>query len=101
MKIYLDNVEPKSISKKFKKIDGYYRNSIKIMELASNSGIYHIENNKFYKLKPVDKVIKKIKENVIVDESYYEKEQVCSQIPTEYLSSLITTLVFSFMKNRV
>jgi len=96
MKIYLDNVEPRHISKKFKDLHVYYRDSKKIMELVSNNGIFHVENNKFYKLKPVDKPIKKIQENVIVDESYFEREQVYSQIPTEYLSSLMTVFIYSF-----
>ena len=96
MKIYLDNVEPRHISKKFKDLHVYYRDSKTIMELVSNNGIYHIENNKFYKLKPVDKAIKKIQENVIADESYFEREQVYSQIPTEYLSSLVTVFIYSF-----
>ena len=96
MRIFLDNIEPKMLSKKFKVLQLYYRRSKTIMELVSNSGVYHIENNKFYKLKPVDKSIKKLEENIIVDESYYEKEQILSHIPTEHLSSLLTTFVFSF-----
>ena len=47
-------------------------------------------------MKPVDKPIKKIQENVIADESYFEREQVYSQIPTEYLSSLVTVFIYSF-----
>ncbi len=101
MKIYLDNFDPKYISKKFKVIECYYRNSQTFMELVSNTGIYHVENNKFYKLKPVDRQLKTIKDNIIVDESYFEKELVVSQIPTEYLTSMTTTFIYSFNEKSI
>jgi hypothetical protein len=96
MKIYLDNLDPRTISKKFKNLHLYFRKFKMIMELVSGSGIYHIENNRFFRLKPVDCPIKKIQENVIIDESYFIKTEVYSQIPTDYLSSLVTTFIYSF-----
>ena len=71
------------------------------MELLSNTGIYHIEDNKFYKLKPVDRQVKKIKDNIIVDESYFQRELVVSQIPTEYLTSMTTTFIYSFSEKSI
>ena len=73
MRIFLDNIEPKMLSKKFKVLQLYYRRSKTIMELVSNSGVYHIENNKFYKLKPVDKSIKKLEENINFELEELEK----------------------------
>lgn len=71
------------------------------MELLSNTGIYHVEDNKFYKLKPVDREVKKIKDNIIVDESYFQKELVVSQIPTEYLTSMTTKFIYSFSEKSI
>lgn len=85
-KIYIEGYEPQSLTKQiFNKLDEYYKFSKNYVQLYSSSGIFNIDNNKIYKQIATDKPIKyyKFDENVnlIVDGSFFEEENVLSQIP--------------------
>jgi len=70
-------------------------------------GFFLIENGSFFQLKQIDKPIKyykdfiKIKDDsksstfsLILDESYYEKTPVISQLPVDYLNNPVTIFEF-------
>jgi hypothetical protein len=87
-KIYIKEIEPISLKKHFSKLDEYFRQKEIFVELISSEGMFVIENNQLYKLKPVDKeVLNQSFEGytLLFDTSYFEKEHVLSQIPYEHV----------------
>uniref|UniRef100_A0A6C0D7G1 Uncharacterized protein n=1 Tax=viral metagenome TaxID=1070528 RepID=A0A6C0D7G1_9ZZZZ len=88
-KIYLNDYKPSVLTKKFIKLDEYFRRTEKYTEILSPDGIFNIENEKMYKLKPIDKeIITHSFENfeLLLDDSYFEREIVLSQIPYDNIS---------------
>ena len=100
VKIYIDKYYPKAILSKINELDDYFKCTTNYTRLLSSSGIFQIENNKLYKLKPIDKPIVTIKKycetckggehlqdiELLVDASLQEKETIYSQIPYEHIT---------------
>jgi hypothetical protein len=88
-KIFIKDYDPLLFKKKFAKLDEYFRNKETTVEIVSPDGLFLIDNNKLWKLKPIDK-------NVVVhnfegyellfDSSYFEKELILSQIPYDHVN---------------
>ena len=99
MRIYLENIKPENITtKKLRTIDMYFRKKQDYTEILSDTGIYHIENDKMFRLAPKDGVLQKIVTggvSLLVDESYFEKIPVLSQIPFEHSTVSLTRMIFS------
>ena len=88
-KIYIKNYDPINIKKKFNKLDIYFRRKETIVELFSPEGLFIIENQQLYKLKPVDTEIhcKTLDDfELLFDSSYFNKELVLSQIPYDHIN---------------
>jgi hypothetical protein len=76
------------IKKKFVKLDEYFRNKEIAVELVSPDGLFILDNNKLYKLKPVDIEIDVHNfegRELLFDASYFEKEFILSQIPYDHV----------------
>ena len=109
VKIYIDKYYPKAILSKINELDDYFKCTTNYTRLLSSSGIFQIENNKLYKLKPIDKPIVTIKKycetckggehlqdiELLVDASLQEKETIYSQIPYEHITSNIVSFHYS------
>jgi hypothetical protein len=107
-KIYIQNFSIEQINQVLNRIDIYFKTQCDHIELYSKEeGIFLIENGYFFQLKQMDKPIKYYKEfieiknalnnasfSLILDESYYEKTPVVSQIPVDYVSVPVTTFEF-------
>jgi len=99
-RIYIQNFSIEQISKILNRIDIYFKTQRDHTELYSKEeGIFLIENGSFFQLKQIDKPIKYYKDfiagfSLILDESYYEKTSVVSQIPVDYVSVPVTTFEF-------
>lgn len=88
-KIYIKDFDTASLRKKLSKLDEYYRNQETTVELVSPEGLFTIENNKLYKMKPVDKeIVEREFEGftLLFDNSYFDKEQIFSQIPYDHIN---------------
>ena len=107
-KIYIQDFSIEQIKQVLNRIDIYFKSQSDSINLYSKEeGIFLIENGSFFQLKQMDKPIKyyknfiEIKNNskhasfsLILDESYYEKTPVVSQIPVDYVSVPVTTFEF-------
>uniref|UniRef100_A0A6C0JXT4 Uncharacterized protein n=1 Tax=viral metagenome TaxID=1070528 RepID=A0A6C0JXT4_9ZZZZ len=88
-KIYIKDFDTASLRKKLGKLDQYFRNQEITVELVSPDGLFTIENNKLYKLKPVDKeIIEREFEGftLLFDNSYFEKEFIFSHVPYDHIN---------------
>lgn len=88
-KIYIKDFDVASLRKKLPKLDEYFRNQEITVELVSPEGLFTIENNKLYKLKPVDKEIVECEFEgftLLFDNSYFEKEFIFSNIPYDHIN---------------
>jgi hypothetical protein len=88
-KIYIKDFDTASLRKNLVKLDEYFRNQEIIVELVSPDGLFTIENNKLYKLKPVDKeIIEREFEGftLLFDNSYFEKEFIFSHVPYDHIN---------------
>jgi len=97
-KIFVRDYKPILLKKKIKKLDEYFRKMEKYTEIVSPDGLFSIENERLYKLKPVDKEIFKYSFEtfeLLIDDSYFEKELVLSQIPYDNISSKIHRFYYS------
>jgi hypothetical protein len=84
MKIYIEGILPK-----FDKIRQFYKKTETTKMIYSTEGIFSVETNNIFKMIPVDKPIKKITNykkgvTILIDESYFEKQLVYSQIPFDH-----------------
>jgi hypothetical protein len=88
MKIYIDNIHPEKItSNKLIALEEYNFEKKEVLEIYSEKGMYLVENQKVFKLFPINEKIHKIIENEIIyllDETTIEKQQY-SQIPMEHV----------------
>ena len=87
-KIFIKDYDPLLIKKKFVKLDEYFRNKEIAVEFVSPDGLFMIDNNKLYKLIPVDKeiVVHSFEgTELLFDASYFEKEFMLSQIPYDHV----------------
>jgi len=88
-KIYIKEFDTESLRKKLSKLDDYFRNQETTVELVSPEGLFTIENNKLYKLKPVDKeIIEHEFEGftLLFDNSYFEKDFIFSHVPYDHIN---------------
>ena len=88
-KIYIKDFDIASLRKKLSKFDEYFRKQEITVELVSPEGLFTIENNKLYKLKPVDKeIVEREFEGftLLFDSSYFEKEFIFSHVPYEHIN---------------
>ena len=99
MRIYLENIKPENITtKKLRTLDMYFRKKQDYTEILSDTGMYHVENDKMFRLAPKDGVLQKIVTggvSLLVDESYFEKIPILSQIPFEHSTVSLTRMIFS------
>jgi hypothetical protein len=99
MRIYLENIKPENITiKKLRTIDMYFRKKQDYMEILSESGIYHIENDKVFRLTPKDGALQKTVNgglSLLMDGSSFEKIPILSQIPFEHSTISLTRMLFS------
>ena len=84
MKYYIEGILPR-----FDKIQQFYKKTETTKMIYSNEGIFSVETNNIFKMIPVDKPIKKITNykkgvTILIDESYFEKQLVYSQIPFDH-----------------
>ena len=84
MKIYIEGILPK-----FDKIQQFYKKTETTKMIYYTEGIFSVETNNIFKMIPVDKPIKKITNykkgvTILIDESYFEKQLVYSQIPFDH-----------------
>lgn len=107
-KIYIQNFSIEQFKQVLNRIDIYFKSQRDNVHLYSKEeGIFLIENGSFFQLKQMDKPIKYYKDfieiknalnnasfSLILDESYYEKTPVVSQIPIDYVSVPVTTFEF-------
>jgi hypothetical protein len=98
-KIYVDSFKLSSGS--MKKLNEYLvKEEIKLI-LYSDEGVFSIENEKVFKLKPVDSpILREEFEGLILlfDDSHFEKESIFSQLPSEPLSQGFTRKYYSLNK---
>jgi hypothetical protein len=85
MKIYIEGILPK-----FDKIQQFYKKTETTKMIYSTEGIFSVETNNIFKMIPVDKPIKKITNykkgvTILIDESYFEKQLLYSQIPFDHI----------------
>jgi len=88
-KIYIKDFDTASLRKKLSKLDEYFRNQEITVELVSPEGLFTIENNKLFKLKPVDKEIVEHEFEgftLLFDNSYFEKEFIFSHVPYDHIN---------------
>jgi len=88
-KIYIKDFDVASLRKKLLKLDEYFRNQEITVELVSPEGLFTIESNKLYKLKPVDKEIVECEFEgftLLFDNSYFEKEFIFSHVPYDHIN---------------
>ena len=84
MKFYIEGILPR-----FDKIQQFYKKTETTKMIYSNEGIFSVELNNIFKMIPVDKPIKKITNykkgvTILIDESYFEKQLLYSQIPFDH-----------------
>ena len=97
-KVYIKNFNPVCLKEKIELLNKYKINEKNFIEVISPDGIFQIENNRIYKLKPVDLEVKNetFENNTLLfDKSYYEKEEVFSQIPYNNIERNITSLHYA------
>jgi hypothetical protein len=99
MRIYLESIKPENITiKKLRSLDMYFRKKQDYTEFLSETGIYHIENDKFFRIVPKDGPLQKIVNSglsLLIDESSFLKIPVLSQIPIEHSTISLTRMLFS------
>jgi hypothetical protein len=83
MKVYIDKFNINILPDIIEILSDYNINSITYIQLYTDEGIYEINNKKIYLLEPIDKDIinydKYFKNfNLIVDQSYFNKEETTS-----------------------
>ena len=84
MKYYIEGILPR-----FDKIEQFYKKTETPKMIYSTEGIFSVETNNIFKMIPVDKPIKKITNykkgvTILIDESYFEKQLLYSQIPFDH-----------------
>lgn len=85
MKYYIEGILPR-----FDKIEQFYKKTETTKMIYSTEGIFSVELNNIFKMIPVDKPIKKITNykkgvTIVIDESYFEKQLLYSQIPFDHI----------------
>ena len=86
MKFYIEGILPR-----FDKIQQFYKKTEKTKMIYSTDGIFSVETNNIFKMIPVDKPATRIQNyykkglTIIVDESYFEKQLLYSQIPYDHI----------------
>ena len=86
MKYYIEGILPR-----FDKIQQFYKKTETTKMIYSNEGIFSVETNNIFKMIPVDKPISRFPNyykkglTIIVDNSYFEKQLLYSQIPFDHI----------------
>jgi len=101
MRIYVEDLEPKNITRsKLAKLGEYYSEKNDVIEVFSEQGMYLVENSKIWKLAITNDKTTKIVENgvsFLVDETNIEK-RMHSHIP--FNNSINKKTIFTYhMKN--
>jgi len=102
VRVYIENYSlgNSGLLSKLELLDNYFMSSSTYTRILSSSGIFHIENNKMYKMNPIDKPITTCKNYIgaiglILDKSIYEKVVIYSQIPYDHVFTNIVTFQYS------
>ena len=86
MKFYIEGILPR-----FDKIQHLYKKTEKTKMIYSTDGIFRVEINNIFKMIPVDKPVTRIQNyykkglTILIDESYFEKQLLYSQIPVDHI----------------
>ena len=96
-KIYIKEINPNSL----KQLNDYLvKKEVKI-HVYSDEGIFSLEGNNIFKLKPIDKPIVSMNYGdytLLFDDSEFEKEHVFSQIPGTHIVQSFTRKYYSLNK---
>lgn len=102
VRVYIENYSlgNNGLLSKLELLDNYFMNSSTYTRILSSSGIFHIENNKMYKMNPIDRPVTTCKNYIgaiglVLDKSIYEKEVIYSQIPYDHVTTNIVTFQYS------
>lgn len=96
MKIFVDNYKPIQLINILNDLDKYYDKFETRVEIYSESGIYHINNNYFEELCIKDiptNVIQILKFNLILDKSKIIFKQV-NHLPNNHVSNYVTSMKY-------
>ena len=86
MKFYIEGILPR-----FDKIQQFYKKTETTKMIYSTEGIFSVELNNIFKMIPIDKPISRFPNyykkglTIIVDNSYFEKHLLYSQIPFDHI----------------
>ena len=86
MKYYIEGILPR-----FDKIQQFYKKTETTKMIYSTEGIFSVELNNIFKMIPIDKPISRFPNyykkglTIIVDNSYFEKHLLYSQIPFDHI----------------
>lgn len=101
MKIYIKNFNPSDLN--ISHLEKYIQKKDMLSEIYTSNGIYRIEENKIYRLKPIDFPVEEIKyknTHILLDSSFFEKEQV-HQLPINHTHLQIQYHVYRISKLKV
>jgi hypothetical protein len=96
MKIFIDNYKPIQILNILSDLENYFHTTEQRVEIYSDSGIYHINNNSFKRLYINDvstSVIKLLNFNLILDKSKIILKEV-NHLPNINVSNYITSMKY-------
>ena len=92
-------MKPENLTtKKLRSLDMYFRKKQDYTEMISENGFYHIENDRIVRQVPKDGPVQRIVNGgveLLVDESYFERISILSQIPFEHSTRSLTRMIFS------
>jgi len=99
MKIYIDNLNLKSLSEIQQSLKDILIDTKNYTELYTNESIYHIDNKHIFLLEPIDgdiKILKNYFDNItlITDSSYFKKSTVNSVHGIEHLHTNIKKHIY-------
>ena len=93
MKIYLQNYKPTDLFKHLGVLDKYFLRENMVQEIYSEEGMFHITNNKIYKLIVTDKPIVHKCNDLIIDTSTISTTE-SYQIPTNHIAIMTTQYIY-------
>ena len=93
MKIYLQNYKPDDLFRHLVELDKYFLRENVVQEIYSEEGMFHITNNKIYKLNVTDKPILQLGNDLFVDTSAISTTE-SYQIPTNHIAIMTTQYIY-------
>jgi hypothetical protein len=105
MKIYINHFNLLVLNNTLKTLNDYLNKSEEYIQIYSPDGIFIIDENNTFKLKPVDNDITVLKNfynefSLIIDPSFFIVEKV-TQMPTEFISTRMKRDIFVSNTNKI